>query len=410
MLLARDLRCGRLDPHVVHADLTSDCDGFQLVAFLWNTSRAENPSAAFDALEPTAPGYLRTKDVLHRYLAAALAPQMVLPPFRGTVHPGQTSDSIEAIRSLLIKTGDLAQSDNSDTSSYDDKLVRAVQSFQRRHGLAQDGLLTAETYKQLSVPIGERVAQLGLTLERWRWIQRSFAEPPIVVNIPEFRVRAYDNAFRVALSMKVIVGRAYRRKTPVFENQISSVIFRPYWNIPPSIQHSEVEPAMRRDPKYLEKHGYEIVSVAGGGARVRQRPGDQNALGLVKFSLPNVYDVYLHGTPTPSLFNQTRRDFSHGCIRVEDPAALAVWVLRQNPGWTLAKVESAMHGTETMSVAVAHPIPVLIVYATGFAAEDGVVYFLPDIYNEDGALLGALHDVSLRREAEFRADAHAVFP
>jgi murein L,D-transpeptidase YcbB/YkuD len=231
-----------------------------------------------------------------------------------------------------------------------------------------------------------------------------------VVNIPEFRVRAYDGDMRVALSMKVIVGAAYRRKTPVFQNQISSVVFRPYWNIPPSIQRSEIAPAMRRDPNYLEKHGYEVVHGPGGTIRIRQRPGDQNALGLLKFSLPNAHDVYLHGTPTQKLFDRTRRDFSHGCIRVEDPAALAVWVLRENPGWTLEKIEGTMHGLETISVALIHPIPILIVYGTGFAAEDGVVYFLPDIYNEDAELFAAIRKLTVQRREEIRAIANAIHP
>ena len=253
-------------------------------------------------------------------------------------------------------------------------------------------------------------AQLELTLERWRWIQRSFAQPPIVVNIPEFRVRAYDSDMRVALSMKVIVGGAYHRKTPVFENEISSVIFRPYWNIPPSIQHNEIAPAMRRDSKYLEKHGYEIVHGEGGGVRIRQRPGDQNALGLIKFSLPNVHDVYLHGTPAQSLFDRPRRDFSHGCIRVEDPVALAVWVLRRILVGHARRSKPPCNGSMTLSVAVIHPIPVLIVYGTGFAAEDGGVYFLPDIYNEDAALLAALRKLTVLRQEEIRAITDAVRP
>jgi L,D-transpeptidase YcbB len=398
MLLAKDLRCGRVDPHALHADLPSNCLDFRPTEFVWNMSRSQNPSSQFDALEPNAPGYVRTKNALHHYLELARAPQIAFPPLRGTVCPGQDSDNIAAVRAALIQTGDLAEPQDFRGSLYDERLVGAVKSFQKRHGLSADGLLTAETYKQMAVPMKDRAAQLGLTLERWRWIQRWFAQPPIVVNIPEFRVRAYDNDSHVALAMKVIVGGAYHRKTPVFANQISSVIFRPYWNIPPGIQRNEIEPAMRRDPQYLEKHGEEIVRGPGNAVRIRQRPGDQNALGLIKFSLPNVHDVYLHGTPAQELFNRTRRDFSHGCIRVEDPPALAEWVLRQNPGWTRDRIEAAMHGQETMSVAVSHPIPILIVYGTAFAALDGTVYFLPDIYKEDANLLAALRKATVERQ------------
>ena len=410
MFLAKDLRCGRVDPHTLHADLPSNCLGFEPVEFVWNVSRSQNLSEQFDDLEPNAPGYLRTKKALHHYLELAGSLQIAFPPLTETLEPGQHSENISAVRELLTATGDLVQTQDTHSLFYDEQLVTAVKSFQLRHGLSADGMVTAETYKQLVVPMQDRAAQLGLTLERWRWIKRSFAQPPIVVNIPEFRVRAYDGDLHVALSMKVIVGGAYHRRTPVFENEISSVIFRPYWNIPPSIQRNEIEPAMRRDPQYLEKHGEEIVHGPGNTVRIRQRPGDQNALGLIKFSLPNVHDVYLHGTPTQSLFDRTRRDFSHGCIRVEDPAALAEWVLRRNPGWTRERIEAAMHGNETMSVAVSHPIPVLIVYGTGFAAEDGAVYFLPDIYNEDADLFGALRRSTLGRQEAFHTLGSAIHP
>ena len=271
--------------------------------------------------------------------------------------------------------------------------------------MTPDGILTAETYRQLTTPIADRITQLSLTLERWRWIPQTFPQPPVVVNIPEFRLRAYDSGLHVTLAMKVIVGRAYRRQTPVFQNQISSVIFRPFWNVPPSIQRKEIGPALRRDPNYLKKHDYEVVSIPGGGFRIRQRPGDRNSLGLVKFSLPNVHDVYLHGTPEQALFGRTRRDFSHGCIRIEDPVALANWALKDNEGWTRDKIEAAMHGDPTFSVTLTHPIPVLIVYGTGFAAEDGLVYFLPDIYAEDRALLEALKRTSERRMEDDQIDA-----
>lgn len=406
--LASDLRCGRIDPRALHADLHPPCEGFQAFEFVWKLSRAQDLSAEFASLEPTAPGYLRTKIALGQYLNLARIHQVDRSLFYGAARQGLTSDKIVALRAALTSTGDLTGIQDASSPVYDEVVVDAVRSFQLRHGLTPDGVLTAETYKQLAVPMQDRVTQLELTLERWRWIARSFAQPPIVVNIPEFRVRAYNGDMHVALSMKVIVGGAYRRRTPVFENEISSVIFRPYWNIPPSIQRNEIAPAMNRDPGYLEKHGYEIVHGPGGAVRIRQRPGDQNALGLIKFSLPNMHDVYLHGTPAQSLFNRPRRDLSHGCIRVEDPAALAVWVLRQNPGWTREKIEAAMHGSETLSVAVIHPVPILIVYGTGFAAEDGAVYFLPDIYKEDRTLFATLRKLTVQRREEIRAITNTV--
>jgi murein L,D-transpeptidase YcbB/YkuD len=400
LLLARDLRCGRIAPKRLHAGLPAPCEGFIPGEFVWKLSRTTNPSLAFDSLEPAAPGFIRTKEALHRYLALSRGPQTVLPRLHGAVKSQQLLFDPAAIRAILTETGDLAPANPITGTPSDEAFVLATRSFQTRHGLPAEGAITVESYKALAVPMQNRVAQLGLTLERWRWVQRTFSEPPIVVNIPEFRVRAYDTNLRVALSMKVIVGGAYHRRTPVFQNQISSVIFRPYWNIPTRIQHNEVEPAMRRDHAYLAKHGYEIVRTGDGKMRIRQRPGDQNALGLIKFSLPNIHDVYLHGTPAQNLFDRTRRDFSHGCIRVENPVALAAWILRDNPGWTAEKIKYAMHGNQTFSVTVPHPIPVLIVYGTGFAAEDNTVYFLPDIYNQDAELEALLHTLSRTRRQQ----------
>jgi len=409
MRLARDLRCGRVDPHEINADLPAPCQGFQPAELLWRAIQDKNLAKAFDSLEPSAPGYQRTETALRHFVDLMLEPQITLPAFSMPLKPGDKSDGLASLRIFLARTGDLQPDGTTiDDFLYDETLLRAMQSFQARHGLMPDGILTAETYRQLTTPIADRITQLSLTLERWRWIQQTFPHPPVVVNIPEFRLRTYDTSLHVTLAMKVIVGRAYRRQTPVFQNQISSVIFRPSWNVPPSIQRKEIGPALRRDPNYLKKHDYEVVSLPSGGLRIRQRPRDRNSLGLVKFSLPNVHHVYLHGTPEQALFGRTRRDFSHGCIRVEDPVALAKWVLKDNEGWTRDKIDAAIHGDQTFSVTLTHPIPVLIVYGTGFAAEEGLVYFLPDIYAEDGALLEALKKTSNRRMEDDQIDAAAL--
>jgi len=213
---------------------------------------------------------------------------------------------------------------------------------------------------------------------------------------------------RPALRMNVVVGKAYRHQTPVFVSTIRSVIFRPYWNVPLSIQRAEILPNLRADSDYLFKHGYEVVDPSGtvlstgaidasilaglqsGKLMVRQVPGDKNALGLVKFDFPNQYDVYMHGTPSIALFSKSRRDFSHGCIRVEDPPALAAWVLHENPEWTPDRIRDAMSGNETIRVNLKTPIPVLILYGTATVSEGGIVHFYRDIYGHDEALRRAL--------------------
>jgi murein L,D-transpeptidase YcbB/YkuD len=252
--------------------------------------------------------------------------------------------------------------------------------------------------------LARQVRELQLVLERWRWVPHSFPRPPIVVNIPEFRLRAYDDQYRPELEMKVVVGKAYRHKTPVFSNQMMYVIFRPYWEVPLSIQRAELVPKIAKDPAYLAKNNYEIVNskravvsssvitpemleqLRSGKLSIRQMPGDKNALGPVKFLFPNEYNVYLHGTPAKSLFLKTRRDFSHGCIRVEDPEELARWVLRGVPGWDMDHIREAESGADSRRVNLDKPIPVLIVYGTAVVRDDGQVQFFDDIYGHDAAL------------------------
>jgi murein L,D-transpeptidase YcbB/YkuD len=255
--------------------------------------------------------------------------------------------------------------------------------------------------------LAARIRKIDLTLERWRWLP-AFQTPPIIVNIPEFRLFAFQQtADRAAgiLQMDVIVGRAFpRTRTPVFAAEMKSVIFRPYWYVPRSIIVREMLPKIQEYPGYLAAQHLEIVSVGPGAAvmpvtpdsiaalvagtaRLRQQPGPDNALGLIKFELPNYHDVYLHSTPAQQLFLKSRRAFSHGCIRVSDPVALAAYLLRDTPGdWTSAKIEAAMHGTETRRVALAKPIRVMILYGTVLAKEDGEVLFFDDLYGQDRRL------------------------
>ena len=253
-----------------------------------------------------------------------------------------------------------------------------------------------------------KVRKIELTLERWRWLP-AFYTPPVIVNIPQFRLFAFrTTADRAAdiLQMDVIVGRTFpRTRTPVFVADMTSVIFRPYWDVPRSIMLREELPKIRRNPAYLAAQHLEIVRgatdsatplpatalsvqlLASGAARLRQRPGPDNALGLIKFDLPNQYDVYLHSTPAQQLFLRQRRAFSHGCIRVSDPVALAAYVLHDTPGdWTPARIRTAMNGSQTRRVRLGRHIRVIILYGTVLAKEDGEVLFFDDLYGQDRRL------------------------
>jgi len=324
------------------------------------------------------------------------------------IRAGETYSGVPRLARLLQSLGDLGSPRKSARQLYGSELARAVTHFQKRHGLEPNGRLDTRTLTELNTPLGRRVLQLQLTLERWRWPPQNFSRPPVVVNIPEFRLYAIGEDHRVALAMSIVAGRAYHHQTPVFTSDIQSVIFRPYWNVPLTIQRNELVPQLTKHPSYLAENSYEILDTRGqvilnfqndqkltaklqsGEWLLRQRPGPGNSLGLIKFELPNPYDVYLHGTPAPELFARSRRDFSHGCIRVEDPVALAVWILRGNPAWSEERIREAMNGDETLREDLQKPIPAWILYGTAVVQEDGEVHFLKDIYGHDAALESAL--------------------
>ena len=249
-------------------------------------------------------------------------------------------------------------------------------------------------------------------MERLRWLPHRSGRPFIAINIPMFRLWAWDAAApesSPAVRMGVIVGRAVRTQTPVFADEMTHLIFRPYWNVPRSILRNEVLPAAEADPLYLQRHDMELVAGQGddarpveaspqnlaaartGALRIRQRPGPKNSLGLVKFIFPNDDNVYLHGTPARELFGRSRRDFSHGCVRVEDPPALAAWLLRDQPDWTRERIEAAMAGGKTRQVNLSQPVPVILYYVTtALTPDDGLLHFADDLYGHDRTLERAL--------------------
>jgi murein L,D-transpeptidase YcbB/YkuD len=328
------------------------------------------------------------------------------------IEPGQPYAGLPQLTKLLQRVGDLPPETNTGgppPQLYEGALVEAVKRFQRRHGLDDDGRLGRATVKELNVPLANRVRQLQFTLERWRWLPSSFSAPPIIVNIPDFHLRALTANNTVDMDMRVVVGKAMHTETPVFSRDMTYVVFRPYWVVPPGIMRRSILPAIRRNRNYLANNRYEVTTPGGkvvstgtvsddvlaqlqsGRLMVRQKPGPNNALGLVKLIFPNEHSVYLHSTPATELFGRTRRDFSSGCIRVEKPAELTAWVLRNNPDWPLERVQQAMQsGPDNATVRLARPVPVFIVYGTAIAYPDGEVHFYDDLYGHDARLSQAL--------------------
>jgi murein L,D-transpeptidase YcbB/YkuD len=409
-----DLHSGRVNPKYFEFGLRVNRRSYKLADFLrTQVMNAKDVAATLEQVEPSFPAYRRTEAALAQYLA--LEKQGDGPPIpvsKTSIKPGEAYDGIAQLAARLRQFGDLPQSVTipADAKVYEGPLVDAVKHFQRRHGVTDDGTLGKDTFRHLTRPISQRVAQIQLALERWRWVPQDMQAPMVVVNIPEFHLTAYDDVQKPALSMKVVVGRADEdHKTPVFADRMEYIIFRPYWKVPDSIILKEIIPSIQKDAAYLGKHSYEMVDKQGtviisdrvdadtvrklttGDLDVRQKPGGVNALGLVKFVFPNSYDVYLHGTPEKQLFGRSRRDFSHGCIRVEDPVALAAWVLRDQH-WTTDRILAAMKNEkkDAFQVNLKKPIAVLILYASAVVREDGEVDFYDDVYKQDANLERAL--------------------
>jgi len=264
---------------------------------------------------------------------------------------------------------------------FDRELEQALQRFQSRHGLPALGRLDAATLAALNVPVSARLRQVDLNLERWRWLPRALGERYVLVNVPAFELFAVDGG-RTAERMKVVSGRAGETPTPIFSAAMTTVIFSPWWNVPPRIAAEEVAPAALRSASYLRRRGLQRVS-DDGAMQFRQPPGPGNPMGDVKFLLPNPFNVYLHDTPQDGAFAATRRDLSHGCIRIERPLALARWALDDRTAWTDARLRAAMRARAERPVPLAGTIPVYVAYFTAWVEADGRVRFLPDVYGHD---------------------------
>ena len=409
MRYVSDLHTGRVNPKLFHFGFDVAHESYDLADLVRERLiNAKDIQTALESVDPPFEGYRRTQRALERYIGLSQnIDDEPLPPLAKPLDPGGFYAGIPKLTRLLYLFGDLPANaaPPAKSDAYEARIVDAVKRFQIRHGLDPDGRIGARTLRQLNMPLARRVLQLRLTLERWRWVPHEFSRPPIVVNIPEFKLRALDQSYITGLDMKVVVGKAYRHRTPVFAGELKYVIFRPYWNVPLSIARAEVLPVIARS-RLLEGAyaDFQIITpeaavvterplsnqtlarLRSGKLWIRQLPGPKNALGLVKFIFPNDNNVYLHDTPSQQLFSKPRRDFSHGCIRLEKPQALAEWVLRSNPDWPPDRIAEAMNGDATIQANVTPAIPVLIVYATAVALEGGEIRFFDDIYGYDALL------------------------
>jgi murein L,D-transpeptidase YcbB/YkuD len=408
--LVSAVHVGRVDPATLRWGYDIARKHFDRAAVLRELRESGDLAHALAVREPPFTHYARARRVLARYQAAAAHEPPQVPTLgqdRKKVEPGQPWEGATALAARLRVFGDLAG--DAPAGVYDGPLVDAVKRFQRRHGLDADGVIGAGTVAAVNVTLAHRVRQIELAMERMRWLPPLNDKPNLFVNVALFRMWATDpRSTNEPLRMNVVVGKSLDHKTPIFIDRMEYVIFRPYWNPPYGITVKELVPHIRRDPRYFDRENLEIVAsgdddapslpptpenvsrVLAGRLYIRQKPGPKNSLGLAKFIFPNAQDIYMHGTPAQTLFSRVRRDFSHGCIRLEDPARLAEWVLRDQPQWTREKIDAAMQASRPTRVNLKEPVTVVLFYDTVHVNSEGVLFFVDDIYGHDRQLDAAL--------------------
>jgi murein L,D-transpeptidase YcbB/YkuD len=404
-----DLRIGRVNPSHFNFEVPVQDKKYDLAEFVSdNAVDATDLPKLIASVEPDSDDYRKTEAALAHYLDLAKQQEEEgadpLPAVTKAVSVGETYPAAGALLTRLQLEGDAAAdaAPRATTSTiFNSILSAAVKNYQHRHGFTEDGKLTPQTIKSLNVLMTDRVAQLQDSLERWRWLPDPYLHARLMVNLPEFVLRGYDPDHTLDFTMRVVVGQVMgEHETPVFTHMMRYLVFRPYWNVPVDIARKELAPHMTSNRGYLASKNFEVTNnkgvvltdytakqVAQGAVMVREKPGPKNSLGLVKFIFPNQYDIYLHSTPAVSLFERSRRDFSHGCIRVQKPVDLAVWALQGQGDWDEDKVKEAMDsGPDNKTVSLKTPLPIVIFYLTAIVDEDGETHFFDDIYGYDAEM------------------------
>lgn len=398
LTLGRDVAIGRTRPSSIEPRWKAHRTAPALVELL---DRAIAEHALERWLERVRPPHQEYAGLQRAWKALDAKGFVEWPVVPGVViKPGQRHAAVAVLRARFQASGELPREATADPQRYDPALQHAVQAFQEHHGLRPTGIVDAVTAAAINVPLRERRQQVAVNLERWRWLPDDLGAHHLRVNIPRFYLHAHENG-KPVLDMRVVVGKV-GDETPVFSAPMTHVVFSPYWNIPESIAADETLPAMARDPGFLARNNIEVVRISEHEAvpidpddvdwsdedalksvAFRQRPGATNALGFVKFMLPNPFNVYLHDTPSDGLFARTGRSFSHGCVRIEDPVGFAEYVLRDQPAWSRTAIEEAMHAGDEKHVKLTRQVPVHLLYFTAWTDELGGLHFRDDVYGFD---------------------------
>ena len=406
-----DLHYGRVSPQGINYNLKLREKKLIDLSALITTSLASGSIKQLPSLvEPKLPQYQKLKAALATYKILAQKTATLQLHAEKSINPGDSLPQVQELQRFLIAVGDMQElGSNSKSTQYTDKVVKGVKKFQLEHGLDADGVMGKSTIDALNVPIKDRVTQIELAMERLRWLPVFNSGPYIIVNIPAYQLWAFDDIDQNnanITSMRVVVGKALDHQTPVLMAEMRFIDFMPYWNVPYNIFKKELLPKLQQNPGYLEKENMELVATFAnesksvtfnsssieqlkqGNLRIRQRPGKKNALGRVKFMFPNKDDVYLHDTPSRSLFAKSRRDLSHGCVRVANPEGLAEFALKDQ--WTKEEIQIALTAPKTQRVVLKKSIPVLFFYSTAFFDPNNDLVLYSDIYGNDAILVDAL--------------------
>ena len=404
---AGHLVSGKVKPITMEPTWTVKGRERDLVIYLKESLVKDKIESSLDILEPQQPSYQILKNALNRYQQISDAGGWGTVPAGEVVKPGTSSPLIPALFKRLAATGDIPESNVNDVYLYSDELVAAIKRFQRRLNLEPDGIVGPATIKNLNLSPQYRVDQIRVNLERWRWLPEDLGNKHIRINIADYRLEAHEKG-HVSRVHDVIVGRNYR-KTPVFSANMTFLVLNPWWETPPKLARLDKLPDFQKSPQLVEKLGFQVLDSNGNlldtrhidwhaysasnfPFRLRQKPGPNNALGKIKFMLPNKHNVYLHDTPSRDLFEKTRRDFSSGCIRVKDPIDLAEWVLRDDLNWPRNHQESTIATGKETRVILKNQIPVHFLYWTVVSSDDdNDVRFIEDIYDRDNRVLNALN-------------------
>ncbi|KPL19646.1 MAG: hypothetical protein AMJ92_02290 [candidate division Zixibacteria bacterium SM23_81] len=408
LILGSHYLAGRINPETIDPEWVANRRETDLAVVLQKALDANHIKAALEDLLPQQPGYGRLKEALLKYRDLSARGGWPSVPDGPKLQKGDRGLRVALLRSRLVSEGVLRQGESVEAELFDNLLDEAVRQFQQRHGLDTDGVVGPATLGALNVSAQERVRQIEVNMERWRWLPQELGQQYILVNIANFELDVVEDGQPI-LVMKVVVGMDYRR-TPVFSDKMTYLVLSPCWNVPPSIAVEDKLPLIRKDPGYLAKQNMKLIG--GGGSetkeidpmtvdwskvtaesfnyRLRQAPGPWNALGRVKFMFPNKFNVYLHDTPSRELFAKPERTFSSGCIRLEKPIELAQYLLREDPKWSPENILAAIDKRVEQTVQLPKKVPVHLLYWTAWVTEDGAAHFRKDIYGRDKLVAAAL--------------------